>query len=72
MRRLLQSKIFPQMDKSNGYENHATTFIRCRSKGVDGVGAASVRNWARSLPSNARVLDIGCGTGDPISEGIGK
>jgi 2-polyprenyl-3-methyl-5-hydroxy-6-metoxy-1,4-benzoquinol methylase len=58
------------MDKSNGYETHATTFIRCRSKGIDGVGAAAVRQWARSLPSNATVLDAGCGSGDPISKAL--
>ncbi|SKC14099.1 class I SAM-dependent methyltransferase [Dyadobacter psychrophilus] len=58
------------MDKSNGYENHATTFIRCRSKGINGVGAPSVRHWARSLPANATVLDIGCGIGDPISKAL--
>ncbi len=56
------------MDKSNGYEANAATFIRCRSKGIDGVGAASVRHWARSLPPNATVLDVGCGAGDPISK----
>ncbi|WP_342084777.1 class I SAM-dependent methyltransferase [Dyadobacter sp. OTU695] len=56
------------MDKSNGYETHATTFIRCRSKGIDGVGAPSVRHWARALPPNATVLDVGCGTGLPISK----
>ncbi|SDG43428.1 Methyltransferase domain-containing protein [Dyadobacter soli] len=58
------------MDKSNGYEAYATTFIRCRSKGIDGVGASSVRLWARSLPSNATVLDVGCGAGDPISKAL--
>lgn len=58
------------MDKSNGYENHATTFIRCRSTGINGVGAPSVRHWARSLPANATVLDIGCGIGDPISKAL--
>ena len=58
------------MDKSNGYENHATTFIRCRSKGIDGVGAPSVRRWARSLAPNATVLDVGCGIGDPISKAL--
>ncbi|MEO6286656.1 MAG: class I SAM-dependent methyltransferase [Dyadobacter sp.] len=58
------------MDKSNGYEDNAETFIRCRSKGVDGVGAASVRRWARSLFPNATVLDIGCGTGLPISKAM--
>lgn len=58
------------MDKSNGYETNATTFIRCRSKGIDGVGASSVRNWARSLPLNTTVLDVGCGIGDPISKAL--
>nr|WP_295934607.1 class I SAM-dependent methyltransferase [uncultured Dyadobacter sp.] len=58
------------MDKSNGYEAHATTFIRCRSKGVNGVGSPSVRQWARSLPLNATVLDVGCGAGDPISKAL--
>jgi len=58
------------MDKSNGYETHAITFIRCRSKGIDGVGAASIRQWARSLPPNATVVDVGCGAGDPISKAL--
>jgi 2-polyprenyl-3-methyl-5-hydroxy-6-metoxy-1,4-benzoquinol methylase len=58
------------MDKSNGYEANAATFIRCRSKGSNGVGAASVRHWARSLPLNATVLDVGCGAGDPISKAL--
>lgn len=58
------------MDKSNGYEDNAATFIRCRSKGIDGIGAPSVRHWARSLPLNATVLDIGCGIGLPISKAL--
>jgi len=58
------------MDKSNGYEHHAATFLRCRSKGTDGVGAAAVRQWARSLPPNAAVLDVGCGSGDPITKAL--
>jgi 2-polyprenyl-3-methyl-5-hydroxy-6-metoxy-1,4-benzoquinol methylase len=58
------------MDKSNGYEEHEATFIRCRSKGIDGIGAPSVRRWAGSLPPNATVLDIGCGMGDPISKAL--
>lgn len=58
------------MDKSNGYEANAATFIRCRSKGVDGVGAGSVRDWARSLPPNATVLDVGCGIGLPITKAL--
>lgn len=56
------------MDKSNGYERNAATFIRSRSKGAGGVGALTVRQWARSLPVHATVLDVGCGAGDPISK----
>gem|GEM_PF-4577117 len=59
------------MDKLNGYEDHAATFVRCRSEGIDGVGATSVRHWVRSLPTNATVPDIGCGIGDPISKALG-
>ncbi len=58
------------MDKSNGYEDNAATFIRCRSMGIDGIGAPSVRHWARSLPLNATVLDVGCGIGLPISKAL--
>jgi 2-polyprenyl-3-methyl-5-hydroxy-6-metoxy-1,4-benzoquinol methylase len=58
------------MDKSNGYEHHAATFISRRSKGTDGIGAASVRQWAKSLLPNATVLDVGCGAGDPISKAL--
>lgn len=58
------------MDKSNGYEEKAAAFIRCRDKGIDGIGAASARRWAKSLPSDATVLDIGCGTGLPISKAL--
>ena len=31
------------------------------------VGAREVREWARSLPRGAAVLDLGCGTGLPIT-----
>lgn len=58
------------MDKSNGYERNAAAFIRSRSKGTGGVGALTARQWARSLPVHATVLDVGCGTGDPISKAL--
>ena len=56
------------MDKSNGYENIATTFIKSRGQAINGIGTSSVRNWARTLPATATVLDLGCGTGIPISK----
>jgi SAM-dependent methyltransferase len=56
------------MDKSNGYEAVAPAFIKYRGQTIDGIGASKVRNWCRTLPSNSTVLDIGCGTGIPISK----
>src|SRR5688572_28883325 len=54
-------------DPSNGYEEHAETFIRIRSPGV---GVSTVREWARSLPAGARILEIGCGSGIPITRAL--
>lgn len=56
------------MDKSNGYESIATRFIEVRGQGINGIGTSSVRNWARTLPPGSSVLDLGCGTGIPISK----
>ncbi|SEL91506.1 class I SAM-dependent methyltransferase [Parapedobacter koreensis] len=55
------------MDNSNGYERIAASFITVRGQAADGIGAASIRHWARTLPPGATVLDLGCGTGIPIS-----
>lgn len=54
------------VDRSNGYEAIAPRFISARRSG--GVGAAVVREWARTLPRGASVLDLGCGSGVPVSE----
>jgi SAM-dependent methyltransferase len=56
------------MDKSNGYEAIAPIFIKGRGQAVNGIGASSVHNWVRTLPVNSTVLDLGCGTGIPISK----
>lgn len=56
------------MDKSNGYENIAKRFIEIRGKKLDGIGQLSVRNWIKNLPENSIVLDLGCGTGIPITK----
>ncbi|UHG94443.1 class I SAM-dependent methyltransferase [Spirosoma oryzicola] len=53
------------MDKSNGYEDIAARFIQSRTKTI---GTPSVQLWARTLPPKATVLDLGCGTGLPVSE----
>ena len=58
-------------DRSNGYERVAAEFLagrgsaRTRSKGV---GVKAVREWARTLPLGAAVIDLGSGPGFPITE----
>jgi len=58
-------------DRSNGYEGVAAEFLagrgsaRTRSKGI---GVRAVREWARTLPHRAAVIDLGCGPGFPITE----
>ena len=55
-------------DKSNGYEEVASLFIAGRGSGNGvGIGASVVARWASTLPLEAAVLDLGCGTGDPIT-----
>ena len=34
------------------------------------IGVATVRAWARSLPPGASILDLGCGSGVPISQAL--
>jgi len=55
-------------DRSNGYERVAAAFLTGRG-GTRGapIGAAAVSRWARSLPAGASVLDLGCGSGLPVS-----
>jgi SAM-dependent methyltransferase len=58
------------MDRSSGYEGVAAEFLAgrgsARSAGA-GIGAKAVRNWAQELPRGASVLDLGCGSGFPIT-----
>jgi SAM-dependent methyltransferase len=54
-------------DKSNGYEQIASIFIPGRGRNRSGVGASVVAEWSQLLPAGATILDLGCGTGIPIS-----
>ena len=57
------------MDRSNGYERIAVEFLAGRgSARSTGVGVKAVRDWARTLQRGAAVLDLGCGSGFPITE----
>lgn len=54
---------------ANGYERVAAEFLARRgSDASGGIGVRHVRAWARSLPANAAVLDLGCGSGLPLTK----
>jgi SAM-dependent methyltransferase len=55
---------------ANGYERVAAAFLARRGKAGSsgGVGTAHVRAWANTLSSGAEVLDLGCGSGWPITK----
>ena len=55
-------------DESNGYEGIAEIFIPRRGRAVNGIGSATARVWAGSFSSGAEVLDLGCGTGIPVTK----
>ena len=56
------------IDESNGYENIAEIYINGRGQAVNGIGSSTARAWARTLNKDSVVLDIGCGTGIPVTK----
>ncbi len=56
-------------DSSNGYEGIAAEFLAGRGRAPStAVGTKAVRDWARTLPPGAAVIDLGCGSGLPITQ----
>ena len=53
-------------DPSRGWNAVAADFIAARSD----VGAEVVRRWAGRLPPGGDVLDIGCGSGEPVAASL--
>jgi 2-polyprenyl-3-methyl-5-hydroxy-6-metoxy-1,4-benzoquinol methylase len=54
---------------ANGYERAAAEFLVGRGTAASGgIGVRQVRAWARSLPPHATVLDLGCGSGLPLTK----
>lgn len=51
------------IDRSNGYQEIADRFVAARSD----MGVDIVRDWARTLPVGASIVDIGCGSGWPVA-----
>ena len=52
------------IDRSNGYEGIAAEFVSARSATI---GVKRVRDWAKALPRGGAVVDLGCGSGFPIT-----
>jgi SAM-dependent methyltransferase len=53
-------------DKSNGWEAFAGQLISGR--GNARIGAETIAAWLQTLTPGAAVLDLGCGSGVPVSE----
>jgi 2-polyprenyl-3-methyl-5-hydroxy-6-metoxy-1,4-benzoquinol methylase len=56
------------IDESNGYDGIAEIFIKGRGQAVNGIGSSTARAWARSFDNGSILLDVGCGTGIPITK----
>ncbi|TDQ08438.1 class I SAM-dependent methyltransferase [Pedobacter metabolipauper] len=54
-------------DTSNGYQRNAEAFAQARGNHKVGAGADHVCVWARKLEKGSEVLDLGCGTGFPLT-----
>jgi SAM-dependent methyltransferase len=42
--------------------------IRGRGRAVNGIGSSTARAWARTFNIGSLVLDLGCGTGIPVTK----
>ena len=56
-----------RVTSANGYERIASEFLAGRGGAASGIGVEAVRAWARALPPHATVLDLGCGSGLPLT-----
>jgi len=54
------------IDRSRGWNAIADRFMDARSE----IGVGTVRRWAGLLPPGADIVDIGCGSGVPISAAL--
>ena len=59
------------IDRSNGYEGISAEFLARRGSGRGiGIGVEQIRTWARSLPGQATVLELGSGPGYPTTAAL--
>jgi len=57
-------------DLSNGYESISVEWLARRGNRKarsNAIGVKEVRNWAKTLPYNSSVIDLGCGPGFPLT-----
>jgi len=57
-------------DSSNGYESISAEWLATRGNGrtrTNAIGVKEVRRWAKTLPPQSSVIDLGCGPGFPIT-----
>ena len=55
-------------DLSNGYERVANEYIQIRGRNIRGIGSESIRRWAKEFQPHSSILDLGCGTGIPVTK----
>lgn len=55
-------------DPSNGYDAVATQFGISRAQRA--IGMTAVAAWAVRFPPGSAILDLGCGTGDPVARAL--
>jgi SAM-dependent methyltransferase len=58
------------IDRSNGYESIAAEWLALRGNSKTRsytIGVKEVRKWAKTLPSDSSVIDVGCGPGIPLT-----
>ncbi len=58
------------VDRSAGYEAVAATFAVAREQRA--IGANVIAEWAAALPAAANVLDLGCGSGVPVTRALAE
>ena len=58
----------PDDDPSNGWEAVAAELIKRRER--SGIGLGIVRAWTKDFKRGTSILDLGCGSGVPVSQAL--